>query len=153
MTAKIKIGFTGTRDGITKAQYTYLRGALRAMIPKRNVEVEAHHGDCVGADCEFHELLREVCPAARIIAHPGLDNSQRAFSQADLVLEPRPTLERNLDIVKAVDFLFAAPKEDHMVLRSGTWATVRYALRGRVAQVIVIKPDGMPVAGHTFTLK
>jgi hypothetical protein len=156
-TAKIKIGFTGTRNGTTEAQYGYLRGALTSMIPKGNaevnVEVEAHHGDCVGADCEFHVLLREVCPAARIIAYPGLDNAQRAFSDADLILEPRPLLDRNLDIVKAVDFLFAAPKEDHMVLRSGTWATVRYAVRRNVPQVIVVKPDGMPAAGNTFTLK
>ena len=41
----------------------------------------------------------------------------------------------------ATDTLVAAPKEDEEVVRSGTWATVRYARKaGRV--VLVVRPDG-----------
>lgn len=39
----------------------------------------------------------------------------------------KPPLKRNYDIVDACDILLAAPRTLTEELRSGTWATIRYA--------------------------
>jgi predicted Rossmann fold nucleotide-binding protein DprA/Smf involved in DNA uptake len=54
--------------------------------------------------------------------------------------EPLPYLERNHAIVNESDFLIAAP-DGPETLRSGTWATVRYA-RKVGKRVLVIMPNG-----------
>jgi hypothetical protein len=53
-------------------------------------------------------------------------------------------MERNRKIVDVVEVLLAVPFEDAEVLRSGTWATVRYARRVRRTTVI-IRPSGVIV--------
>jgi predicted Rossmann fold nucleotide-binding protein DprA/Smf involved in DNA uptake len=54
---------------------------------------------------------------------------------------PRSFLERNHDIVDASEVLVAIPKETEEVLRSGTWATIRYAHKLR-RRVMIIYPNG-----------
>jgi len=51
-------------------------------------------------------------------------------------------LERNRAIVDETDILLAAPLESEEQLRSGTWATVRYA-RKQHKTVLVIFPNGI----------
>ena len=46
---------------------------------------------------------------------------------SDQTLPPKDYLDRNHDIVDQTDLLIATPKENTEVLRSGTWATIRYA--------------------------
>lgn len=46
----------------------------------------------------------------------------------DIVMPAKLPLLRNLDIVLTSDVVLATSKEAHMVQRSGTWSTVRYAL-------------------------
>src|SRR2546421_4680099 len=102
--------------------------------------VYAHHGDCVGADEEFHLLCLAL--GAVIIVHPPSDGSQRAYCKhPDEVLDERPYLSRNHDIVDASDLLIACPSSEDEKLRSGTWATVRYA-RKTCKTVHMFKPDG-----------
>lgn len=126
------VGFTGTRRGLTDPQRELIVNALEMWPP----DSEFHHGDCVGADASFHHLVLAYSDRPRIIIHPSTLEDQRAYCQdANLYLTPKPPLERNRDIVNEVGFLLACPSGAE-VLRSGTWATIRYArsqgLRGRI---------------------
>jgi hypothetical protein len=118
------VGFTGSRKGMKPNQIK----ACRLILERA---AEAHHGDCVGADAEFHELCLEL--HVPVIIHPPDNDRHRAFCRDALeVLPPKPYLERNMDIVDASEVLVAAPKErDRPVsLRGqGTWWTIGYANR------------------------
>jgi hypothetical protein len=118
----MKIGFTGTQTGMSQHQ--------KEQFVLKLFELgitEFHHGDCVGADAEAHDIVREFFPVAKIETHPCNITSKRAFKKADVVHLVKPPLDRNKDIVDATDLLIGAPKEDTEVLRSGTWSTIRYA--------------------------
>lgn len=131
------IGFTGTQTGITTQQ---LR-TLQYEVANRALETtEWHHGDCTGGDESFHEL---VVGSSKVVIHPPLDDSKRAFCDGLNVeiREPKEYLERDDDIAREVDVLIACPKGFKEELRSGTWATVRYA-RKYHKDVIIIYPDG-----------
>lgn len=124
----MRVGFTGTRRGMTEAQRTELLRLLREWLP-----TEFHHGACIGADAEAHEVVRlvkEGRPAhtvPKIVVHPCGSKTQRAHCPGAFeVLNVLPPLVRNRRIVDAVDVLVAAPAGPE-VQRSGTWATVRYA--------------------------
>lgn len=130
----MKIGFTGTQGGMTKAQMHLLDRWLRDYRGG-----EFHHGDCVGADAEAHDLAYEN--SLDIWIHPPINGSKRAGKNAPHILEPKDYLARNHDIVDATDALIATPKESEEVLRSGTWSTVRYAKK-KMRPVNIIFPDG-----------
>jgi hypothetical protein len=112
------------------------RERVRVTLSQLGV-TELHHGDCVGADAEAHEIARTL--GAVVISHPPDKDDRRAFCGADEMLPPAPYLMRNRAIVDSVKVLVAAPASDHEVLRSGTWATVRYA-RKRGVLVLVVGP-------------
>lgn len=116
------VGFTGTQVGMTDAQVR----ALSEWIDTSDI-AEVHHGDCVGADQQFHEIVRLLKPDAKIHIHPPTNSSKRAFCSGDVLDPPRDYLDRNQDIVDACDTLLATPKEMTEQLRSGTWATIRRA--------------------------
>ena len=99
--------------------------------------ISFHHGDCIGADATAHDYAANL--KFHIVIHPPLDAKARAFKPGK-VLECKPYLVRNHDIVDVADTLIACPDGPER-LRSGTWATVRYALRQR-KQVYLIWPDG-----------
>ena len=130
-----RVGFTGTQEGMTSVQRFMVGRLLDTLDPSF-----IHHGDCVGADAEVHDLAGEL--GIPVELHPPEDDAKRAFcAGARFENKPLPYLERNHVIVIATDTLVAAPKEDAEVVRSGTWATVRYARKaGRV--VLVVRPDG-----------
>ena len=94
-----------------------------------------HHGDCIGADTDAHNLVVDYFKenlysfVGRIIIHPPIIEYKRSFCKAKTVLPPKPYLERNHDIVDSSDVLIATPKEMEQQLRSGTWATIRYAVK------------------------
>lgn len=76
-----------------------------------------------------------------VVGHPPLNESKRAHNKFTSVwCEPRPFIVRNHDIVDLTDWLLATPKGDEVV-RSGTWATVRYARRID-HPVVIVYPDG-----------
>jgi hypothetical protein len=106
---------------------------------------ELHHGDCVGADKEAHDYFVNRFPFdVTTHAHPGIEceaEGMRAFCAADVIHEPMKNLERD-DVVAAQDVLIALPRTKGEILRSGTWATVRYAAR-RQRPIYVIRPDGI----------
>jgi len=128
------LGFTGTRRGMTMFQKT----AISQMLADVRV-MEAHHGDCVGADEEFHYLcfVRNI----PIVIHPPEDPKLRAFCPNAYRIEPpRPYIERNHIIVNSVGLMVAAPKEDYEPMAGrgqGTWSTVRYARQvGRLLRIV-----------------
>lgn len=138
----MKIGFTGTRKGMTARQFYWLWHVLtRVPMLSSDPLMEVHHGGCVGSDDEFHFLMAERFGSVRIVLHPPVDKRQQADCPSDEVREPKPFLERDHNIVDETNPLIATPKGMTEELRSGTWATIRYA-RKQGKQVIIIYPDG-----------
>lgn len=143
-------GFTGTQLGMTPAQYATVR---RLLAHPGTPAAEAHHGDCIGADDQFDELCEEL--RIHTVVHPPSDPKKRAWclrrwaasgSRRRSVVEvaPKPYLDRNHDIVDAVvaeGALIGTPHEPEMQVRSGTWATLRYADNLR-ATMRIVQPDG-----------
>ncbi len=128
------IGFTGTRHGMTEGQ----RQQLERLFADVNA-IELHHGDCVGADEEAHEIATDA--RMRVVLHPPTNPKLRAFCEAETSFTPRPYLERNRQIVENSEMLVAAPSGPE-VIRSGTWATVRYA-KNRGRRVAILDWNGV----------
>lgn len=131
----MRTGFTGTRNGATEEQKFAIEYFLQTLQAS-----ELHHGDCVGADADAHWIAKRL--GIKVVIHPPKLEGYRAFCEgAAQIHEPLPYLERNRRIVDETYLLLACPKEHTMILRSGTWSTVRYA-RKTGKRVIVIYPDG-----------
>lgn len=134
----MKIGFTGTRKSMTKKQKSIVSYHLwcRGFFTFG----EAHHGDCIGADAEFHRMATRL--KLKVFKHPATNvSSQRAYCEGGIELTAELPLIRNHDIVNSIDIMIAAPGESREVLRSGTWATIRYA-RKVGKELIIVYPDG-----------
>lgn len=116
------VGFTGTREGMTDLQKALLVNRLAGLCPDQFL-----HGDCIGADEEAHQLVRLHHPNCAIILHPPSYPEYRAYCEADIEMPPQGFLARNRAIAMRCDELVAAPKQTVQELRSGTWATIRYA--------------------------
>src|SRR5215467_7629172 len=115
-----RVGFTGTRAGLTQAQANALAAFLK-LLPEK---CELHHGDCIGADAIAHQLATDL--GWRTVAHPALTGIEfRANLIANERRHPCPPLVRNEDIVFDTDQLIACPRAMHEEIRSGTWQTVR----------------------------
>lgn len=118
----MKVGFTGTRKGMSEAQFNQLRVVLRRWLQFAHDAAggtslpEFHHGESPnGASADLDARDEAVCYGFKQIPHPPKDDT------------PAAMLARNRDIATIYDILIAAPETDKEVLRSGTWATVRYA--------------------------
>ncbi len=135
----MKLGFTGTRHGMSSEQFR----AVIARIQQLDV-TEFHHGCCRGADIDAFEIVEEYAHTAHKVAHPpekrGLI-SHEAEMFSDEVRPARPYLQRNFDIAEACDHLFATPAESEEQPTGGTWHTVRAARRLR-RPVTIFWPDG-----------
>lgn len=117
-----KLGFTGTRHGLSGDQREGLVEYVRKLAPHK-----AAHGDCVGADAEFHQILREFAPNCEIHIWPSTFDKMRAFCEGDVMYEPGRALERDKYIVKFSNYFVGCPPTDFEVQRSGSWATLRMA--------------------------
>jgi hypothetical protein len=140
----MRVGFTGTRRGLTRAQDAALQEVLRSF---QDVW-EAHHGDCQGADERFHFLVKGIHPLVRRVLHPPLETVARAFCVAEEHRSPLTYLARNRALVEALvdpeDVLVACPSEPAEQRRGGTWSTVRYA-RNLGKRVLLVLPRGLVV--------
>lgn len=132
----IKLGFTGTRYIPTKYQFGALHQLLDTYI-EGGEPVRGHHGGCVGADAAFHRMC--VQRGMFMVLHPPTDSRRQGIIIADEVRPRFPFLVRNHHIVDATDVLIAMPAQAQEILRSGTWATVRYARKNNFS-VIIIPP-------------
>jgi predicted Rossmann-fold nucleotide-binding protein len=115
----MKVGFTGTRAGMSLHQQREFTKMLSLYGPGHTFL----HGGCEGADREAEEIALSL--GWKIEKHLPATFTSRDF------------LERNRVIVRSSDILIAAPKTDKEVLRSGTWATVRYAQKTNKPIVIL----------------
>jgi hypothetical protein len=99
-----------------------------------------HHGDCKGSDAQAHKIAFDL--GIKICIHPPSKRTERAYATgASKTMPAKPYIERNHAIVSDTLLLIATPDTAAEKLRSGTWATIRYArLRGR--PIIIINPDG-----------
>lgn len=155
------VGFTGTRVGMTNAQ----RETLSHLLREDQITM-AVHGGCEGADWNFHGLVLDTPHAEQItiavypstLTHsyppPILDAVQRGELLqhvwnrlgASIVYSPQAPLTRNRQMVQLVrrydGIYYATPKSELEELRSGTWATIRAALKCKV-QLKVIYPNGV----------
>jgi hypothetical protein len=129
MSGVVRVGFTGTQHSgvVTDVRLRKLRDKLRRL--RRNGADEFHHGDCLGMDAIAAELARLV--GYRLVAYPGHIVRARANTKADVRHPPKYTLDRNHDIVDAVQLMLAVPEDPERELwgraGGGTWATVHYA--------------------------
>lgn len=130
----MKIGMTGSREGITMEALNSFRNYVLSIQIK-----EAHHGDCVGADTIFHNILESI--HIPIIVHPPNINTFRSYCKSNYILPPKEYLVRNRDIVDQTEILIAFPSTMNEVIRSGTWSTIRYAQKVNKL-VIIFYPDG-----------
>ena len=125
----MKIGFTGTREGLSEMQET----ALEYFLEKWPI-TEFHHGCCLGADAEAHGIafLRDIPIHAHPAKNPSLRMSYDDYRSA-IIIHPKATyLERNRAIVDSTDILIACSKQDkeppsYRGRPGGTWYTIRYA--------------------------
>jgi hypothetical protein len=129
----VNIGFTGTQRGLTGNQ----KHALWFFLKSTEPSVVLHHGDCIGADANADRIAKSL--SVKTILHPPTDKRKRAFCEADLERHPLPYLERNKAIVSFSDIIVACPKGLKEEIRSGTWATIRYA-RKVGKPVVIIEP-------------
>ena len=127
----MKIGFTGTRKGMTAIQFD----KIKELIDKLDVS-EVNLGDCVGADDQMFSLC--YSRGIKTIGHPPIDDKLRAFCRYDEEKEPKYFTHRNKAIVDNSDLIIATPKGFESV-RSGTWQTIRYARRVD-KKVLVVMP-------------
>lgn len=118
---------------MTSAQKSTLLHLLQQMQPH-----EFHHGDCIGADAEAHEIARAL--GAKIHIHPPIMLALRARTTGFLY-PPKHYHERNEDIVNSTDLLLAAPKGREQPRSGGTWWTIKYAGRQK-KRIIIIYPEG-----------
>jgi hypothetical protein len=134
----MKVGFTGTRDGMSNEQ----RRSFCVLLKHFDPLVEFHHGCCIGADSDAANFVQLPYPDS-VIGHPctmrGMTDAF-AVRMSKTMLPVKPPLARNRDIVDACEVLIACPKGPEE-LRSGTWATVRYA-RKQKKRIIILWPDG-----------
>lgn len=143
------VSFTGSQSGMTIFQRKNLAEKLKAIGI-----TELVHGDCIGSDLIANELGIEVgCKFFYLF--PSVFNAKRAFAFPDSQVKeiwldwkdgvryklhaPMKPLERNRLIVEQSPLLIATPKEFAHTLRSGTWATIRYAWKLK-KDVIIIPP-------------
>ena len=133
----IRIGFTGTRRGLTGSQQARLMTLLQGYV-SRYLIVELHHGQCIGADEETARMAKTL--GCRIVSHPPTDRKAISTFAADEYRTPMPYLQRNHDIVDETKFLIATPGEPVEQLRSGTWSTIRYFRQRRGVEPTILIP-------------
>lgn len=113
-------GFTGTQRGMSELQ----KADLETELKRLKITV-LHHGVCIGADDEANTIARSLDIETE--GHPPIKTARIASLDVTVMHPPEEYIERNHDIVDCVEILFVAPTGSTEILRSGTWATYRYA--------------------------
>jgi hypothetical protein len=130
----MKIGFTGTREGMTQHQKEQFVLKLLELSP-----TEFHHGDCEGADAEAHDIVREFFPDVIIHVYPPVSSYRQAYKTGDIHYSRMAYLPRDRKIVDSTEYLIGAPKVSTEVLRSGSWTTIRHARKTNKPHIILVR--------------
>ena len=129
----MNIGFTGSRNGLSDQQ----KEKIHQILDERAAS-HLHHGDCIGADFDFHQIGMELNHCISI--YPPKSAGLRSFTPPNgkgQLYKEKDFLVRNRDIVDSSELLLACPETSEEVHRSGTWATIRYA-RKKGKELILI---------------
>lgn len=134
------IGFTGTRELGTVSQRNTLYVILNELYGTHNI---LRQGCCIGFDYRAAKIAKEM--GYYVIGHPPIKQSLMhpyIYKLCDHMEEPEEYLARDLRIVQRSSLLIAVPATNFEILRSGTWATIRYA-RDHKIPIIKVLPDGV----------
>lgn len=131
----LKIGFTGTRHGMSEVQ----KKEFKKLISAKDFQ-EFHHGMCEGSDEQAHLIIEEEKEKVIIFGHPPKFSGSRVNLPCHILMKVDNYLQRNQHIVDATDMLIATPDTKEKP-RSGTWSTVRYA-RKKEKRIYVIHKNG-----------
>ena len=133
----MKVGFTGRREGLNSCQVNMFYDTLETI---GNIS-EFHHGDCVGADAEAHDIVANLNEFIAKHIHPPEKQDLRAFCNPDAIYKPKSYFARNRDIVDMSDVMVACPPTDVDPGRGGTWYTINYA-RKQGKPIYICYPNG-----------
>lgn len=143
----MEIGFTGTRHGMTRSQWSKVCDIASCIDGEFQERIVAHHGCCVESDEAFAVQCREW--GMLVVGHPPqikAFESRIAVAASHELRAPAPYWVRNQAIVDASNVMIAAPAEAEPQRAGGTWMTIRMALRalrdGHLDRIHVIAPDG-----------
>ena len=135
---KMKIGVTGTRNGMNNIQSDCVNEYLAGLAAV--YQLELHHGDCVGVDAEAAEIAN--CRNIKIVCHPPEKDDLRAFYPFFRELrEPKSHFARNRAIVDECDILIVVPMDNEPQKLGGTWYTHDYAKK-KNKPIVIFYPDG-----------
>lgn len=138
----MNISITGTRRGMTQEQRKFMTDIL-------DNTTRLVHGGADGADHECHEIFAH--PEFTVVYPSNHTQWKRYISESLRCLHPPiAPLERNRLIVRAAPILYAMPGTMQEQLRSGTWATIRFA-RNTNRPHVIVWPDGS--ATSTFAVE
>lgn len=135
-------GVTGSRSfPFHREQRETARGIMKRLLEEGFLW--QHNGLCIGADDWMGETWQAL--GGKLYGHPGHDDKGECHTRCsltpDLVVQERPFLVRNVDIVVAGETLLAMPSTDRESTRSGTWHAVRAGRRFNKGLHIIL-PNG-----------
>jgi hypothetical protein len=135
---RIEWGFTGTRAGMSVRQH----GWCRMLLEKGRPSI-FQHGGAFGADTQVHAVWKELKLVGHAQVWPADEKRRKLFlNQPNVrvhdIMDP---LVRNEKIVDGSLFMVAAPHTQHEILRSGTWHTIRCAIKAE-KPTLILWPDG-----------
>lgn len=130
-----KVGFTGTQRGMTKLQ----RARVHRFLVGNKV-VMGIHGGCIGADIQFDDICY-VYHLTTVIYPSDIPGKRGTWHYTPFVMAVDKPLSRNHIIVDESELLIATPEETKEIIRSGTWATIRYSIK-QYKPVYIIYPNG-----------
>jgi hypothetical protein len=117
----VKVGFTGSRKGMTEEQ----KDTFGRKLLELDAE-ELHHGCCIGSD-EYAHWFAQLW-FVRSIGHPPTETKYLGvWETCDERRKPFPYLVRDRHIVDETEILIATPRVPRGTPHSGTWYTVEYA--------------------------
>ena len=149
----LHIGFSGTRYGMTLLQRRAVYRVFRWYRDNRNA-ITVHHGSCVGADAEAHDIARMLGMAVAL--HPGVSEDCSGYLRAECTMRegervwrPASYAVRSQTIAACTGVLVAAPHESRP--SRGTNHAISCAVRlGRPA--VVVSADGHMQRVYPFVM-
>lgn len=144
---------SGTQKGLTSIQQNVLFDLIDDFLSTPGPH-EWRDGDCIGVDAECARYIHEVRTACawdvKTFSHPGDLSPKRAGVKHDRNFTPIAPLARNRLMVERSTHVLIAPKESVEAIRSGTWATWRWA-RKKGRPWLIVYPDGTTEQSENFT--
>jgi len=135
------VGFTGSRHGMFYEQQQFVE---KFLIENRIKITQCRHGECVGADEQFHLLVEEIIGSHVLHLHPPYKKDLRSTLCQNYAVKYQPLgyLARDRQIVNCSDILIGTPVDAFAANpRSGTWYTLNFA-KSVGTNTITIMPDG-----------